>query len=411
MDRPSELLRDSGFADAVRLALAAIGRGDWAEATAWAARLEAAAPESPQTAWIAARAALGLGDVARARALLEALLRRGGLSPPQEAEVWLRLSDALDAAGEPAAAFDAARRGKALQRALFAAIARGREDAVDRFGRLSAWFRRSDHHLWRSGSTARQNDVDGHVFLAGFPRSGTTLLEQALAGHPDVAALEEAPTLAAAHAEFMGSAADLARLAHLSDDQAEPWRACYWQAVRAGGVDPAGKVFLDKAPAGTLDLPLMARLFPGAKILFAVRDPRDVVLSCFRQDFQLNALTYAFTSLETTAAAYVACMDMAQVYRDVLPLELLEVRHEALVDDFEGGLAAVCAHLGLDLRPQMLDVAATAARREVRTPSAPQVRAGLNRRGVGRWRAYAAELAPVLPMLAPWVARFGYSAD
>ena len=59
----------------------------------------------------------------------------------------------------------------------------------------------------------------------------------------------------------------------------------------------------------------------------------------------------------------------------------------------------------------MADVAATARRRSVRTPSAPQVRAGLNRKGLGRWRAYDERLAPVLPMLAPWVERFGYEAE
>ena len=127
-----------------------------------------------------------------------------------------------------------------------------------------------------------------------------------------------------------------------------------------------------------------------------------------RQDFQLNAMTYAFTSLAETAACYDACMRLAQVYRRVLPLPLIEVRHEALVEDFDKVLAEIAVFLGLEVTPEMADFAATASRRSVRTPSAPQVRAGLNRRGIGRWRAYERQLAPVLPLLAPWAEKFGY---
>ncbi len=143
-------------------------------------------------------------------------------------------------------------------------------------------------------------------------------------------------------------------------------------------------------------------------MLFALRDPRDVVLSCLRQAFQMNAMTYEFTRLETTAACYDACMRMAEVCRALLPVEVMDVRHEALAADFAGELGRVAAFLGLEVDPAMLDVAATARRRTVRTPSAGQVRAGVNARGVGRWRAYGGELAPILPVLAPWVRRFGY---
>jgi hypothetical protein len=101
-------------------------------------------------------------------------------------------------------------------------------------------------------------------------------------------------------------------------------------------------------------------------------------------------------------------MTLAGVYRRVLPTQPFEVRYERLVDDFDGELGRIAAHLNLALTPGMADVAATARSRVVRTPSAPQVRAGLNRQGLGRWRAYAAELEAVAPILAPWVKRYGY---
>ena len=127
--------------------------------------------------------------------------------------------------------------------------------------------------------------------------------------------------------------------------------------------------------------------------------------------FQMNALTYAFTDLAEAAVCYSASVALAGTYRSLLPLDVMEVRHEALVEDFAGGLAAIAAFAGLRFDPAMIDVAATAHARPVRTPSAAQVRAGLGRQGLARWRSYATELAPVRETLAPWIERFGYPAD
>jgi len=190
--------------------------------------------------------------------------------------------------------------------------------------------------------------------------------------------------------------------------EADRWRARYWQVVREHGVRPEGRIFVDKAPAGTLNLPVVAKLFPEARILFAVRDPRDVVLSCAMNAFQMNSLTYAFTSLAGSAACYDAAMGLARVYHGLLPLAVREVRYERLVEDFAGELEAICAFIGAPFEAAMTDVGATALGRAVRTPSAAHVREGVNRRGLARWRAYAAELAPVGDTLAPWVRAFGY---
>ncbi|HEX4710759.1 sulfotransferase family protein [Phenylobacterium sp.] len=398
------------FEAAFSLALLAVDAGDWTAAERWAAPLQARHGDLPNLRWLGARVALGRGEFATAHARLLSLLRDARLGPDQRADALLLLGDALDALGRSADAFQAAVAGKGLQRRLYAERARGREGAVGRFERLAAWFRAADPQAWANSPamTPAPGQAARHVFLVGFPRSGTTLLEQALAGHPDVATLEEAPTLAAAHAEFMGAPQDLERLSKLSADEAAGWRVRYWAEVARHGADAAGRTFIDKAPAGTVDLPLVAKLFPEARILFAIREPRDVVLSCLRNNFQLNAMTYAFTDLQETAACYAGCMALAKVYRAVLRLPWLDVRHEILIDAFEPGLAAICGFLGLELHPAMADVAATARSRPVRTPSAAQVRAGLNSKGVGRWRAYEAELAAVLPVLAPWVERFGY---
>jgi tetratricopeptide (TPR) repeat protein len=390
------------------LALQAAEAGDWDAAHALAQPL-AGVVGGPATDWLMARIALGRDDHAAAAERARATLTVGGLGPDQRAEVELLLGEALDGLGRHGEAFAAFSRGKGTLRAFYAERAAGREAEADKLERLAAWFDAADLAPWRAALPAPSDPArPGHAFLVGFPRSGTTLLEQALAGHPRIAALEEAPTLAEPYAEFMTGPEGLQRLARLSAGDATRWRAAYWGVVDAACPEAKGRVFLDKAPAGTLYLPLVAKLFPDARVLFALRDPRDVVLSCFRSAFQMNALTYAFTDLAETARVYAASMAMARVYRRALPLELMEVRHERVVDDFAGEIGRIAGFLGLEVAPGMTDVAATALRRVVRTPSAQQVRAGLNRQGLGRWRAYAEQLAPIQPVLAPWVQAFGY---
>lgn len=393
------------------LARLALQTGDQAQAQGLCADLLREHPQSPAVGWLAARIAANAQDWDAAVSHVAMALAQPGLGPEQRAELRLLEAEARDGLGDPARAFAAAVEGKALQRAVYAARAREHEGEVERLRRLARFFRAAEPADW---GAAPGGDTEGpattHVFLVGFPRSGTTLLEQVLAGHPQVTALEEAPTFAPHYAALMADEAGLRRLASLSADEARSWRARYWDEVRAAGADPTGRVFLDKAPAGALHLPLVQRLFPHALVLFALRDPRDVTLSCFRHNFQLNASTYAFTDLAETAACYDATMGLAEIYRRLPPLAWRDVRHEALVEDFDGELAEICGFLGIEPDPRMRDIAATAAARPVRTPSAPQVRAGLNRRGLGRWRAYAEQLAPVLPVLAPWVERFGYEA-
>ncbi len=161
----------------------------------------------------------------------------------------------------------------------------------------------------------------------------------------------------------------------------------------------------------SVNLPLVAKLFPGARILFARRDPRDVVLSCFRRRFGMNPSMYQLLTLEGTAAYYDAVMRLAQIWRQLLPLPQHLVRYESLVEDFDGTARAACDFLGLAWDEGLRDFAARARTRGISTPSAAQVARGLNREGQGSWRRYRQQMEPVLPTLRPWVEAFGYEAD
>ena len=249
------------------------------------------------------------------------------------------------------------------------------------------------------------------LLLLGFPRSGTTLLEQVLASNPNVVTLEERDPARDAVQAFMPKSRKLRALAEASEETLDEYRSRYWRNVRKHDVEPEGKIFVDKGPIYTVNMPVLTRLFPRAKFLFAIRDPRDVVFSCFRRRFGVNPTSFEFLTLEGTARFYAAVMRLAEIYRDKLPLDVFELHHEALVDDFDGQTRALCSFMGLPWDDAMRRFSDRSKIGAISTVSGSQIARGLNREGIGQWRRYAEQLAPVLPILQPWVEKFGYSAE
>ncbi len=351
------------------------------------------------------QAALEEKDIALAERALAAISQRPNLGTINRAIAISLAGDVLDAQDRTAEAFAAYVQSKSILREAYAPRMEGLESVAAREQRLADYFAAADSNLWRSSAPQPQRR---HVFLIGFPRSGTTLLEQVLAAHPDVTAMEERTCLEDAAVAFFGANSDLDRLAMLSESDLDYWRQAYWKRVDEAGCAPATPVFIDKMPLNAVFLPLIARLFPHARIILALRDPRDVALSCFRRRFAMNPGMYEFTTLETSAAYYAAVMRLMEIYRGKLALDLMESRHEDLVADFDHEAGRLCDFLGISWRPEMRGFAARAAAQTIDTPSGAQVARGLSHAGLQQWRRYAAELEPVLPVLAPFVRRFGY---
>jgi hypothetical protein len=228
-----------------------------------------------------------------------------------------------------------------------------------------------------------------------------------LAAHPQAETLDELETLADAGRAFLADEGGLERLAAASEADLDPLRDAYWRRVRAAGVEPAGQTFVDKLPMNTLGLPLVARLFPQAKVIFVRRDPRDVILSCFRRQFVMNGASWEFLSLPGAARFYDAAMRLAQAYLAGLPLDAQVLRYEDLVADFATETAKLCAFIGLPQDPAVTAFAGSANAADIATPSAAQVAGGVSGEGVGQWKRYETQLAPVLPALKPWIKAFG----
>ncbi|MBS0332889.1 MAG: sulfotransferase [Proteobacteria bacterium] len=386
-------------------------RGAHAEAKGLADQVLAIQPDYPDAVRVAASAELAAGDATAAQHRLEALIAAPKLSAVQRAWTQGVLGDVLDAQDripEAFAAYTACNMG--LWRAYagsFGGHPTALEFAQGMIERLDALSPRA----WRGGVAAAPAGVKGHVFLLGFPRSGTTLLEQVLASHPDVETLEERETLTAALRAFLREPADLDRLAVAGEAELAPLREAYWAYAPEAGARVEGKVFVDKHPFNTFKLPLIARLFPDAKVLFARRDPRDVVLSCFRRRFAMSAPAYQLLTLPGAAAYFDAAMRIAERMGEAMGPRTLVVRHETLVADFDGAARAACDFLGLPWTDALHGFAERVRTRGVATPSAAQLAGGLSAEGVGQWRRYRAQLAPALPRLKPWVERFGYEVE
>jgi tetratricopeptide (TPR) repeat protein len=392
------------------LAHIASSRGAYPEARVLAEKALTFVPGFPDAVMSLAAAELGERRTQQAEARTRALLSDTRLAPLEHAYANGLLGDILDTEDRPAEAFAAYTACNQELHRLYGDRFGAGANAFEYVRAMTRYFELARPEAWKArqpGDTDRAG-VREHVFLLGFPRSGTTLIEIILEGHPNVVSLEEKESLIDSVHEFMQRPEDLERLTPATPATLERLRAAYWRLVAGAGVDVSGKVFVDKYPLNTLKLPLIARLFPDAKILFACRDPRDIVLSCFRHRFKMNAPIYELLSIESAARYYDAVMRLVICLNGVLTLDTCLVRHEDLVTEFAREMKRICTFLGLDWVPAMGAFAMRTKDRAVLTPSTAQLVRGLNTEGLGQWRRYRPQLAPVLPMLEPWVKRFYY---
>jgi tetratricopeptide (TPR) repeat protein len=365
------------------------------------------APQQVFASLTLARARLRQDDAAGAAMLLEALLAGTSLSTTNRIVALGTLGDAYDKLARYDEAFAAFAEGNALQHEQCAPIIARESGPLTpaSIARATDFVARSNPSEWRPAAIATPTPV----FLVGFPRSGTTLLDQILASHPAVTTLEERDTLIDAANELMGGEGGYERWADLTEEEIERFRGLYWQRVRAAHPEASLRpVFIDKQPLNAVLLPLIHRLFPAARIILAIRDPRDVVISCFQQRFGINAAMFQLLRLDTAAAYYDAVMRLVELCRAKLPLRVHVVRYEDVITRFEATLGAALGFLELGWDEGMRRYAETAKGRTISTPSAAQVVRPLYGSARGRWRNYRRFLEPYLPLLLPWVEAFGY---
>lgn len=376
---------------------------------------EAAGPGHVSVITMAARIARRRGDLEAALQRLGPLLERRDLSPFQRQVALHEQAMSLEAAGRHAEAWAAfVATGRALA-----------EDPAARRLDRTAWPRRIE--ACRRGLSRELLEKAGPVappppslefrpvFLVGFPRSGTTMTETVLAAHPDVRTTDEQPFLGAVKrtlaAAVAGPPDDLpALLARLTPPLRLRLRAEYAARVQAAMGPAAGRsVLVDKLPLNIVDIALADALFPEARVLLALRDPRDVCLSCFQQWFELNTAMVHFLDPEDTVRFYAQVMDGWLETRPHLRVPVLPVRYEDTTADLEAQARRMLEFLDLPWHPGVLAGHERVAGRAVSTPSYAAVSEPVHRRAVARWRRYAEAVGDWEPSLARFLEAFGYA--
>lgn len=404
LDRPAEataslrsaLAIDPGFAPALLALADLLERNNCVDEFETVVDQLAQVDEPPPTLpLLRARLALRKGEFEIARRL--ARVAPASIDPGMRAKLIGEASDRLGDVEAAFAAFTEMNGFTARETAGTAAMAAAYRE---RIGALSARITPEWYATWRKPRPAP-------VFLFGFPRSGTTLLDTFLAGHPRAAVIEERPVLQAA-ADELG---DPARLPLLDEAEIAALRRTYYDALDRVAPEAAeAELVIDKLPLGIADTALAHRIFPSARFIFVQRHPCDVVLSGYMTRFDPRGGMANFLTLEDLAELYDLTMDHWARCREVFPLDVHVVRYERLVTDPESELRPLAAFLGIDWSPHLLDHRASAkARAFIGTPSYAQVSEPVYSRAKGRWLRYRRFMESVLPKLAPWAERMGYS--
>ena len=336
--------------------------------------------------------------------------RAAGLGPVE----WSEKGLLLDRIGRYAEAFAAFTEGKRLLRALtgqsyLAEEASGPGAASNRL------FRRLRGSKSCRAPVSAPN-VAQPIFIVGFPRSGTTMIEQTLSAHPLISAGDELPIIG----ELTGLIPRLLNspLAY-PEAFAELWlgdqiegldnlRDYYLQRARQlGALRKRARWFTDKMPLNETHLGLIGLIFPKAPIIHLIRHPLDVVLSVFS-----NHLTHGFFcayDLTSIARHYVLVMDLVEHYRREIALKYLAVRYEDVIDRQEESVRHILMFIGAPYDRRCLDFHEN--RRYARTASYAQVTEKLYDRSRNRYHAYKDQLRAVIPILEPVCQRLGYSID
>lgn len=272
----------------------------------------------------------------------------------------------------------------------------------------------ADLARWRRDAAGLDEPPHQLILLAGFPRSGTTLLEQLLAGREDCIGTDETGVVAAQFtADLIWRAPTLAdaivEVRGFGLDQLRAGRREYLRCTEAFLGEPVGdRRLIEKEPLLTADFLVPLRLFPEASLIMPLRDPRDVLVSYFFTMVPLNWSSAPATTIVESAKFYSDVLRHWILLRGRVPWTTCELRYEDLAADPSETIRRLTDRLDLARDESMLDDARRSERRAVRTPTYVDVARPISTRAVGRWKNYAQELEPALGILAPFISEFGY---
>lgn len=371
-----------------------------------------AAPDYLEAQLFKARLLRRLKEEAASEQLLWDLAGNDQAHPQVRAQAWAELAQAQDRKDDFEAAMQSMLQCKQILLTLEGPL---RQESQTVLGHLRALANSlSADHFQRWREQGRAFPEQALAVLSGFPRSGTTLLEQLLDSHSGLISSDEREAFARDifPAMWLTPATPLPTATvfdGIPTTRLATLRARYLAYMEAALNEPIrGRMHLDKNPTLTLVLPGFLRLFPETRVLFALRDPRDVVVSCFMQYLPLNANSVCFLTLERTAQRYANDLMIWRQFRELLASPWLEVRYEDTVSNVEREARRVTEFLSLPWEPAVLNYRERLQHKAVGSPTYEAVSQPLYTRAIGRWKNYQKYLEPCLPILQPVIDAFGY---
>lgn len=350
----------------------------------------------------------------RAMATLRRLHDRDHLVATTRIQVLNEMGMALDRMGQYDEAFDAFTKCGELSAGTHSGKSTDEEAKYRQMRAYRSGF--TAEGIRRFTSEKLAGTLRAPAFLVGFPRSGTTMTEQILAAHPDIETSGERPYFGAVGQELArlipGPADVESTLRRLHVAGARKLRKAYWMAAERQ-IGPSVRdvpIFVDKLPLNIIGLGLINVTFPEARVLVALRDPRDVCLSCFFQNFALNNSMVQFLTWEGTARFYEAVLDLYLYYREILSLSMIEVRYEDTVNNLEAQARRILEHFGATWSDDVISFHEKAKEHAIGTPSYAAVTEKIYTRSVQRWKNYEKHFEPILPHLDRFIHEFGYAS-
>lgn len=369
-------------------------------------------PDYLEAEFFKARLLRRMKDPAGAESIMRRLAGNEEAHPSLRAQAWAEIAQMQDRQEEYAEAMQSMFQCKKLLLQREHALREESDAVLRQLCSLAESLTPAHFQRWKTQCQdfpARKTAV-----LSSFPRSGTTLLEQVLDSHPGLVSSDEREAFARDifPAMWLTPATPLptaAALDAIPPERLAALRERYFNYMAAALNEPIGdRIHLDKNPTLTLVLPGFLRLVPETRLLIALRDPRDVVISCFMQYLPLNPNSVCFLTLERAARRYAADMGVWRRLREIIASPWLEVRYEDTVADLESVTRRAVDFLGLPWEPQVLNYRDRLKQKVVGSPTYEAVSQPLYTRAIGRWKHYEKFLEPCLPILQPSIDAFGY---
>jgi tetratricopeptide (TPR) repeat protein len=360
-----------------------------------------------------ARLARLAGRWSEAEERVRALLGSSEGDPWLRARAWYELGGILDRQGLYDEAMAAFLEAKALLRPESASPLKILQSNQARVREMEGTISAELLERWHKAGDALKPSRR-LAMLLGHPRSGTTLLEQVLDSHPEIVTAEETHILfneacLPLRRNFAHNAPVLEVLESAPASMIRQSRENYFRFTELFTGKPAGdKLLVDKNPALNSLIPSITRIFPEVRFLVAIRDPRDVCISCFMQALKLNPGSSAYLSLEGTVTQYVSSMGFWRTMSPRLRNPWIEIRYEDVVADLETSSRRVLSFLGAEWNADVLRFYEHARNKIVLSPSYAEVTRPVFKSTIGRWRNYQTYLEPYLKELEPFIKAYGY---